>query len=112
VRLVIDEGHRRYGADPLGLGVAALGLVDEGGGIARESAAVGWRDVPLGALPGDLSRAPVAVGHDLRAGALAEARLGAGRGLASFLSSRSGPRSGSSARGGSSGGRALASLHG
>jgi glucokinase len=84
-RLIIDEGDRRYGADPLALGVATLGLVDEAGGIARESAAFGWRDVPLGALLRDVSPAPVAVGHDLRAGALAEARLGAGRGLASFL---------------------------
>jgi glucokinase len=70
-RLIIDEGHLRYGADPLALGVATLGLVDEAGGIARESAAVGWRDVPLGALLRDVSPAPVAIGHDLRAGALA-----------------------------------------
>ncbi|MEU6351912.1 ROK family protein [Streptomyces sp. NPDC047072] len=85
VRLLTAEGERRYGTGPLAVGVAVLGLVDEATGVAVRSAATGWRDVPLAALLRGVTPAPVAVGQDLRAGALAEARLGAGRNLPGFL---------------------------
>lgn len=84
-RALVSEGRERLGGDPLGLGVAVLGLVDEEHGVARRSAAVGWRDVPLRDLLRDAVGVPVTVGQDLRAGALAEARLGAGRGVPGFL---------------------------
>ena len=85
LRHLLDEGRRRYGADPLAVGVATLGLVDEASGVALESAAIGWRNVALRTELQTVTSIPVAVGHDLRAGALAEAQLGAGRGYASFL---------------------------
>ncbi|MFD7710849.1 ROK family protein [Streptomyces sp. NPDC059786] len=53
--------------------------------MARRSAAAGRRDVPLLDLVRDAVPVPVALGQDLRAGALAEARLGAGRGLPGFV---------------------------
>ena len=85
LRRALDEGRRRFGAGPLAVGVAALGLVDETRGVALASAAVGWRDVSLRTLLEAVTSVPVAVGHDLRAGALAEAQLGAGQGHPSFL---------------------------
>ncbi|MFF3765667.1 ROK family protein [Streptomyces sp. NPDC001922] len=45
-----DVGLDRYGEPASAAGVAVPGLVDEPGGIARYSANLGWRDVPLRAL--------------------------------------------------------------
>ena len=86
-----DEGRGRYGRDPLGAGVAVPGTLDEKNGIAVFSANLGWRDLPLRRLLGErLARGtgttmPVALGHDVRSGGLAEGRLGAGRGVDRFL---------------------------
>ncbi|MFI6206876.1 ROK family protein [Streptomyces sp. NPDC051041] len=81
---------RAWGADRLGepaaaAGVAVPGIVDEGRGVAVYSANLGWRDVPLRALLTERLDAPVAVGHDVRTGGLAEGRVGAGRGADRFL---------------------------
>src|SRR5262249_3391963 len=60
--------------------------VDAWQGIAVYSANLGWRDVPLRRLLGDrLGGVPVALGHDVRTGGLAEGRIGAGRGADRFL---------------------------
>jgi glucokinase len=73
-------------AAPRGVGVGAVGLVvpgivDEQGGVAVHSENIGWRDLPLRSLVEQATGLPVGFGHDVRAGALAEWRLGAGRGL-------------------------------
>jgi glucokinase len=81
----VARGVRQFGTAPAAVGLAVLGLVDEAAGVAKTSAATGWRDVPLRALVEESVSVPVGFGHDLRAAALAEARLGAGRGLDSFL---------------------------
>ena len=63
-----------------GCGVVVPGLVDEDRGVAVLSANLGWRDL---AVVAPLERAlgvPVTLGHDVRAGLVAEARLGAARG--------------------------------
>jgi glucokinase len=49
------------------------------------SANLAWRDVPLRSLLADRVGLPVVLGHDVRAGGLAEATLGAGRGARSTL---------------------------
>jgi glucokinase len=67
-------GHR-----PVATGIAVPGVVDEAGGVAVWSANVGFRDVPLRHLLQDRLHLPAVLGHDVRAGGLAEARLGAGR---------------------------------
>jgi glucokinase len=67
------------------VGVASCGLVNEMAGVGVFSAALGWRDMPLRQLVKDRLGLPVALGHDVRAGGLAEARLGAGRGHDVFL---------------------------
>jgi len=70
---------------PAAVGVAVPGIVDEETGMARYSANLGWRDLPLAAILADRIGLPVALGHDVRAGALAEHRMGAGRGATGIL---------------------------
>ncbi|MEU6143052.1 ROK family protein [Streptomyces sp. NPDC047081] len=81
---------RAYGIDRLGepaaaAGVAVPGIVDEERGVAAYSANLGWRDVPLRDLLADRLGVPVALGHDVRTGGLAEGRIGAGKGADRFL---------------------------
>jgi glucokinase len=60
-------------------GIVVPGVIDELNGVAEWSSNLGVRNVPLRDLVADRIGLPVALGHDVRAGALAEARLGAGR---------------------------------
>jgi glucokinase len=76
---------RRTGRAPVAAGVAVPGVVDEERGVAIEAVNLGWRDVPLRDLLVGRMDLPVTVGHDVRAGGLAEARLGTGRGWPVFL---------------------------
>lgn len=70
--------HAR-GLTPVALGVVTPGLVDDEAGTVLLAGNLGWRDVPMRALVEKRVSLPVAVGHDVRAGGLAEAVLGAGR---------------------------------
>ena len=73
-------------ADVSGVGVAVPGSVDVPRGVVRLAPNLpGWRDVPVGEIVADVLGVPAAVEHDVRMAALAEARLGAGRGVASFV---------------------------
>ncbi|MFI9832587.1 ROK family protein [Streptomyces sp. NPDC051913] len=79
-----------YGVEHLGepasaAGVAVPGIVDADQGVARYAANLGWRDVPLRALLTERLAVPVALGHDVRTGGLAEGRIGAGRGADRFF---------------------------
>ncbi|MEV4809322.1 ROK family protein [Micromonospora avicenniae] len=67
------------GITPVALGIAVPGVVDEARGVAVWSANVGFRDVPLRDLAVARLGLPATLGHDVRAGGIAEARLGAGR---------------------------------
>lgn len=60
------------------VGVVVPGIVDEASGTAVLSVNLGWRDVPMREVLSAAAGVPVALGHDVRAGALAEARWGAG----------------------------------
>ncbi|MBM6401189.1 ROK family protein [Phycicoccus sonneratiae] len=67
------------------VGLVVPGLVDEAGGHGVWSANLGWTDLDLrGSLAGHLA-AEVVVGHDVRAGLLAEHLLGAARGVDDVL---------------------------
>ncbi|WP_203997715.1 ROK family protein [Micromonospora lutea] len=81
--LAVAEGlagkARADGLTPNALGIVVPGVVDEARGVAVWSANVGFRDVPLRDLAFTRLGLPTALGHDVRAGGLAEARLGAGR---------------------------------
>jgi glucokinase len=80
---LMDElaaGARQGGLDPVAAGIAMPGIIDEQAGRVVFSANVGWRDFPLGDHLAERTDLPAAIGHDVRAGGLAEAVLGAGRG--------------------------------
>lgn len=80
------HGERHLGEPAAAAGVAVPGIVDADRGVAAYSANLGWRDVPLrDLLSRRLAGAPVALGHDVRTGGLAEGRIGAGRGADRFL---------------------------
>jgi len=81
-----DYGVTAYGSGAVAAGVAVPGIVDDVDGVAVFSANLGWKDVPLRELlSARLDGAPVALGHDVRAGGLAEGRIGAGNGADRFL---------------------------
>ncbi|SBT52296.1 ROK family protein [Micromonospora narathiwatensis] len=67
------------GLTAVACGIAVPGVVDEARGVAVWSANVGFRDVPLRELARGRLGLPTALGHDVRVGGLAEARVGAGR---------------------------------
>ena len=61
------------------VGLVVPGIVDDGRGLARWSANLGWRDLPVAEPLERVLALPVAFGHDVRAGLVAEARFGAAR---------------------------------
>ncbi|GAB3468227.1 ROK family protein [Actinophytocola sediminis] len=79
---LIEELRAAAGADDLvGVGVAVPGIIDERHGIARAAVNLGWRDLPLRDQLADAARLPVALGHDVRTGGLAEFTVGAATGV-------------------------------
>ncbi|HEX5494724.1 MAG TPA: ROK family protein [Mycobacteriales bacterium] len=76
----LQAGHR-----PVAAGVVVPGVIDEQRGVAVLAANLGWRDLPLRDILTAELGIPVALGHDVRAGGLAEFRLGAGRGASDAL---------------------------
>jgi predicted NBD/HSP70 family sugar kinase len=67
-----------------GLGVTVAGLVDHATGACVLAPNLRWYDVPLRKTLAAEFRAPVAVRNVMHAGAIAEGRLGAARGVRSF----------------------------
>jgi glucokinase len=67
------------------VGLAIPGIVDDAAGIAEFSVAPAWADLPLRALLAERLELPVAVGHDVRLGGLAEGRIGAAAGSRDYL---------------------------
>ncbi|WHT19367.1 ROK family protein [Crossiella sp. CA-258035] len=63
------------------VGVVVPGIVDADAGVGVFSANLGWRDYPFRAALSDRLGLPVVFDHDVRAGGLAESRLGAARGF-------------------------------
>ncbi|MGW1026105.1 ROK family protein [Streptomyces sp. NPDC002577] len=80
------HGEEHFGEPAAAAGVAVPGIVDSERGVAAYAANLGWRDVPLrDLLSARLGGVPVALGHDVRTGGLAEGRIGAGKGADRFL---------------------------
>lgn len=76
------EEAKRQNLEPVALGVGVAELVDPQGNVLSE-ATIAWRNLPVRERLATLL--PARVEADVRAGALAEARLGAGVGRKSFL---------------------------
>ena len=73
-------------AEPVAaIGVSTPGIVDDAAGICRMSVNLGWREVPIRALVAARTGLPVALTHDVRAGAIAERTSGAGAGTSGLL---------------------------
>jgi glucokinase len=80
LRAFVRESAGSVGGELAAAGLVVPGDVDADAGIAKYSANIGWRDLPLRELiAGDL-RVPVVLDHDVRAAAVAERTLGAARG--------------------------------
>jgi glucokinase len=76
---------RADGRRPCGVGVVVPGVVDEDRGVLVWSANLGLRDEPLADRVSAELGLPAWLGHDVRAGGVAEARHGAGRGARHVL---------------------------
>ena len=63
------------------VGLAVPGALDEKNGISRWSGNLGWKNLPIRKLLANEINIPVAFGHDVRVGALAEIRNGAAKGV-------------------------------
>lgn len=79
---VVGELARDLGRRPGAVGLAAPGLVDDTRALGVFSANLGWRAIDLRRPIVEATGLPVAVGHDVRAGLIAEAWRGAARGCA------------------------------
>jgi glucokinase len=80
LRAFVQDSARSTGDELAAAGLVVPGDVDAEAGIAKYSANIGWRDLPLRDLvAGDLG-VPVVLDHDVRAAAVAERTLGAARG--------------------------------
>ncbi|MGW0943828.1 ROK family protein [Streptomyces sp. NPDC002623] len=80
-----EHGVEEFGEPASAAGLAVPGIVDEANGVAAYAANLGWRNIPLRELLAARLGIPVALGHDVRTGGLAEGRIGAGRGADRFL---------------------------
>lgn len=80
IATLVKELERSAPQPVAALGVAVPGVVDDDRGVAVWSENLRWRDVPLRDLLTERTDLPVSLRHDVRAGGLAEARLGAARG--------------------------------
>lgn len=83
--LELYERASTAGAVPQAAGVVVPGVVDCEAGVARFAANLGWRDLPVRDLLEKRLRLPVVLGHDVRAGGLAEGCFGAARGVGDYL---------------------------
>lgn len=70
---------------PAAVGLAVPGVVDDVRGVAVHSENLGWHEASLRDMLAERIRLPVAFAHDVRAGGLAEARIGAGRDRSSVV---------------------------
>lgn len=68
-----------------GAGVVVPGVVDEDRALAVYSANLGWRDLPLADVLEERTGLRVTLGHDVRAGGIAECSVGVARGARDVL---------------------------
>jgi glucokinase len=79
-RLAAELRQRHPEVTPAAAGLVVPGVVDEERGVGVWSENLGWREAPLRTMAREALGLPVAFGHDVVAGGLAERRLGAAAG--------------------------------
>ncbi len=84
-RLVAQLGASESAGRLVGCGVVVPGLVDDLTGVGLLSVNLGWRDLPIRDVVEAALEVPTVLGHDVRAGLVAEARLGAAQGASNVL---------------------------
>ena len=83
VALVAAMAHRAVREHAIrAVGLVIPGIVDEASGASVAAVNLGWRDLPVRDLAAAAVGLPLAFGHDVRAGALAESVSGAAAGTA------------------------------
>jgi glucokinase len=80
-----QHGNRGSRLRVLGCGVVVPGLVDESTGTGMLSVNLGWRGLPIRDAVETAVGVPTQVGHDVRAGLVAESRLGGAKGARNVL---------------------------
>jgi glucokinase len=75
ILLAAKEMYRLH-PDAVAVGLVVPGVVDAENGVAIYSENICWENVPFGRLISDLTGLPVAFGHDVRAGGIAESTYG------------------------------------
>jgi len=83
--VIRDRAEERPDGRCRGFAVVAPGIIDTVHGVVRAAPNVDWTDVPLHDELRQLTGLPGVVGHDVRAGGLAEWRLGRGQGVDNLL---------------------------
>lgn len=78
-------GTLREGADPVGVGVGAAGMVDFEAGMIRFAPNLVWAETPIRDLVVERTGLPCVVDNDANAATWAEYRFGAGRGYRHLL---------------------------
>jgi glucokinase len=84
-KVLADAAEGLTGRPAVAASLVAPGVIDSEAGIIRSSANIGWAGVDIKARIGQIIDVPFALGHDARAAALAEWKLGAARGVDDFL---------------------------
>lgn len=74
--LIGEAARARADLQPVGYGFVAPGIIDIAAGVVRVAPNVGWREVAIRDVLDTESGLSGAIGHDVRAGGLAEWRLG------------------------------------
>ena len=85
LKRLMERAKAEHGWEKGPLGLAVPGLVNDVTGTAVFSANLGWRNLPLAKQLSQQLDAQVILSHDVTAGGVAEARLGAGRGASTVL---------------------------
>jgi glucokinase len=80
-----EDARAASGRDPLAVGLVVPGVIDPEAGVVRYAANIGWSDLDLRSQVAAVLDVPVALGHDGRAGAVAEGTFGVARGIDDFL---------------------------
>ncbi|HEY5981106.1 MAG TPA: ROK family protein [Microlunatus sp.] len=83
--LVREARTARSDLEVVGYGLVVPGIIDASAGVVRVAPNIGWRDVGVRRVLDTETGLPGALGHDVRAGGLAEWRLGRGVGRDDLL---------------------------